>query len=132
MNLFENLQLYKKAIILNEMALPRADAIDLCISLGEKFTDHFKEIYKKGILDRDFKHHCQELQSWYDRINKIILKQSNKQLSKIQKIDWFFTHGSSLDEIFNNTEIETKYEEFIMKLLANDDLIINILKETLK
>lgn len=47
MNLFENLQLYKKATILNEMALPRVDAIDLCISLGEKFTDHFKEIYKK-------------------------------------------------------------------------------------
>lgn len=85
------------------------------------------------MLDRDFKHHCQELQAWYNKINKIILKQSNKQLSKIQKIDWFFTHGSSLEEIFNNdSEIETKYEEFIMKLLADDDLIINILKELLK
>lgn len=126
MSLFENLQL------LNEMALLRADAIDLCISLGEKFTTHFKEIYQKGISDRDFKHHCQELQAWYDKINKIILKQSNKKLSKIQKIDWFFTHGSSLEEIFNNNEIETKYEEFIMKLLSDNNLVVNILNDILE
>ena len=126
MSLFENLQL------LNEMALPRADAIDLCISLGEKFTTHFKEIYQKGISDRDFKHHRQELQAWYDKINKIILKQSNKKLSKIQKIDWFFTHGSSLEEIFNNNEIETKYEEFIMKLLSDNNLVVNILNDILE
>lgn len=125
-NLFENLQL------LNEMALSRVDAMDLCIALGDKFTNHFKEIYQKGISDRDFKHHCQELQAWYDKIDKIILKQNNKKLSKIQKIDWFFTHGSSLEEIFNNNELETKYEDFIMKLLSTDNLVINILTDILE
>lgn len=121
MNLFENLQL------MNEMAMPRADAIELCISLGEKFTNHFKEIYEKGKNDIDFKHHCQELQSWYDKVNEIVLKQNNKKLSKTQKIDWFFTRGSSLENIFNNTTIEDVYEEFIFKLMSSNDLIVDIL-----
>lgn len=125
MNLFENLQM------MNEMAIPRADAIDLCTSLGKNFINHFKEIYIKGKHDVDFKHHCQELQSWYDKINDIVLKQNNKKLSKIQKIDWFFTAGSSLEDIFNNEELENKYEEFILKLLSSSDLIVNLLYEML-
>lgn len=123
MDLFENLQL------MNEMAMPRADAIELCISLGERFIEHFKEIYEKGKDDIDFKHHCQELQSWYDKINKIVLKQSNKSLSKTQKIDWFFTCGSSLENIFNNSEMEDVYEEFIFTLISSNETIENILYE---
>lgn len=125
MDLFENLQL------MNEMAMMRVDAIELCMSLGKKFTDHFKEIYIKGKDDIDFKHHCQELQSWYDKINDIVLKQNNKKISKIQKIDWFFTMGSSLEDIFNNEQIENKYEEFILQLMSSNNLIVDILYELL-
>lgn len=125
MDLFENLHL------MTEMAMPRADAMELCISLGEKFTNHFKEIYKNGKNDIDFKHHCQELQSWYDKINEIVLKQNNKKLSKTQKIDWFFTRGSSLENIFNNDTIEDKYEEFIFELMSSNDLIVDILHKLL-
>ena len=125
MDLFEILQ------SLNEMASPRAHAIDICISLGEEFIEHFKEICQKGVSDRDFKHHCQELQAWYDKIKKIVIKQTNKKISKIQMIDWFFTCGSSLEELFDDDDIQTKYEEFIIKLLESDDLIVNILYKIL-
>jgi len=125
MDLFENLQM------LNEMAMPRADAIELCISLGEKFTNHFKEVYELGKNNIDFKHHCQELQSWYDKINEIVLKQNNKKLSKTQKIDWFFTRGSSLENIFNNDNIEKIYEDFIFELMSSNKLIVDILYELL-
>lgn len=125
MNLFENLQL------MNEMAMTRSDAIEICMSLGEKFIDHFKKIHLKGKDDINFSHHCQELQSWYDKINRIILKTNNRELSKIQKIDWFFTCGSSLEYLFNNEQMENKYEEFIMKLLSSNTLIKDILEEIL-
>lgn len=42
-------------------------------------------------------------------------------------IYWFFTCGTSLKEIFDDDDIQTKYERFIIKLLENDDLIVNIL-----
>lgn len=102
-----------------EMAYERRDAIDRCASLGEKFIEHFHKVYSLGVEDRDFEHHCQEMQSWYDSVKDIVLKSSNRKLSNNQLIDWFFTKGSSTEYLFKDEVEVDEYNEFIVNLLSN-------------
>lgn len=117
--------------ILKEMGMPRADAMELCASLGNRFVEHFAEVCEKGKDDEDFQHHCGELQAWYDKIKRIVLKQNNKHLSNIQKLDWFFTCGSSVDELFSNANVSDIYDKFVVTLLSSDETIQTILEDIL-
>lgn len=104
-------------VILNEMAMSRGDAIDLCISLGEKFIEHFNKIVELGLNDEYFNHHCVEMQAWFDRVNKIKLKTTNKNLTIEQLVDWFFTCGENIEDVVSETSVEL-YNNFIIKLLG--------------
>lgn len=117
---------------MDEMALERSKAIDVCISRGNQFIKHFHKLYAGGIDDRDFNHHCHEMQVWYDDVKDIIMKPKNKQISRTQLIDWFFTAGSTIEVKFRNNEDEgDMYEELVLKLLSSTDTIKTIMTELL-
>lgn len=116
---------------LDEMALDRDKLIDRCMSLGRKFIDHYHEIYRLGAEDRDYDHHCGELQGWYASVKDLVFKHNHKKISKTQLIDWFFTRGSSIEELFPEDREAEIYEEFILKILSTDESISEILSELL-
>lgn len=119
---------------LNEMAYDRSYVIDKCYSLGTQFIEHFKKTYKLGINDKDFKHHCQEMQTWYDTIKNIVLKYNNKKISNDQLVNWFFTAGSSVEVLFGNDEAGDIYDELIAELISNkrNNKVVNVLSELLR
>lgn len=103
-----------------EMALKRQDAIDRCISLGVEFAKHFNKVMSLGKTDKDFNHHCQEMQSWYDKVRSIKIKNTNKPLSKSQLWDWFFTAGQDSEDLVDQSLVEL-YEKFYLKLVSDEN-----------
>lgn len=100
---------------LYEMALSRTEAVDRCISLGEQFIEHFDKIYKEPdcqAVDR----WCSEMQTWFNKVRKIVLKHNNKKLNRTQMRDWFFTFGYDPSMYFDNRDETEAYEEFIDEL----------------
>ena len=118
---------------LNEMAYDRSYVIDKCYSLGMQFIKHFKKVYSLGINDKDFKHHCQEMQSWYDTVKNMVLRYNNKRISNDQLINWFFTAGSSTEVLFGNDEAGDIYGELIGELISNkrNNKVVDILTQLL-
>lgn len=106
-------------IKLREMSYHRSDAIDKCVSLGECFIDYFNKIMNAdGLNDPNFDHHCSEMSSWFNTVNRITLKPKNKLINSEYLMDWFFTCGSSIDIIIPD-KFEIIYSDFVSKLLAN-------------
>lgn len=115
----------------DEMAYERSDAIDRCASLGKRFIEHFIKAYLEGNSSDDFKHHCQEMQSWFDEVSSIVLKSNKKVISNNQLIDWFFTRGSSVDLLFDDEDMIDIYNEFMIELLSSKRTkrVVDILEE---
>lgn len=110
--------------ILNEMALSRSDAIDLCIGLGKQFIEHYRKISNN---DCSFYHHVQEMQSWWDRVKRISLKPRSRRITDINLVDWFFTAGGDIEEYLEEDLID-EYNKLIITILGNKDKkIIDIL-----
>lgn len=127
-------EIVKKLIeyrILHEMAYERSKAIDRCASLGNQFIKHFIKVYAGGINDRDFEHHCHEMQTWYDEVRDIVLKPKSKQISRTQLIDWFFTAGSTIEVKFKEDEVGDMYEELVLRLVSSRDSVSDIMLELL-
>lgn len=97
---------------LNEMAYERPDAIRLCSDLGTEFIEHFHKVVKSGKESPDFSHHCVEMDSWWNKAKKIVLKYNKKLISEAQLKDWFFEAGSSVEYI-----IEEPYQDIYNKLI---------------
>lgn len=114
--------------------MTRFDAIRTCMDLGGKFVEHFHKIYNEGKTSENFDYHCAEMQSWLDKCRKIKLKSTDKYLTPVNLIDWFFTAGRGIDEdngFTDYTEIDT-YNEFILALAANKDIKVkNVLQQIL-
>ena len=117
--------------LLSEMSMDRSDAIDKCLSLGEKFTEHFNEIMKEGQDSPDFKHHCHEMQVWFDTVKKITLKPKGKCLTIEYWIDWFFTAGQTVEKLIDS-EYEDEYEILIRSLIVDKDRKIEEIIRSLK
>ena len=98
---------------LNEMAYERADAIQLCLSLGKKFIEHFNKVVQEGKHSQKYAHHCSEMNAWWNMVNKIVLKSNKKPISTAQLKDWFFEVGSSVEFI-----IDEKYQDIYNKLIV--------------
>ena len=120
-------------MILREMSTSRADAIETCMDLSKKFTEHFNKAYSEGITSTSFHHHCSEMQAWWNKANAIKFKHNNKKLSNVNLIDWFFTGGSTPEDFLSDdTEIDV-YNELIVEILSNretaniEELLYNIL-----
>lgn len=114
--------------------MTRFDTIRTCMDLGGKFIEHFHKIYNEGKTSENFNHHRAEMQSWLDKCRKIKLKSTDKYLTPVNLIDWFFTARKGIDEdngFTDYTEIDT-YNEFILALAANKDIKVkNVLQQIL-
>ena len=116
-----------------EMTYDRPDAIDRCSSLGKRFVEHFTKVCKEGINSPDFKHHCQEMQSWWDDVKGIKLKDSKKPISISALNDWFFTLGRDPEDFIPEEYIDF-YTKLYLSLLSDRenakvvDLLSGILK----
>jgi len=117
--------------VLKEMAIERADAIEICLSLGKKFIEHFHKLYAEGKNSPDFNHHCAEMQAWYDKCRILTLKNTKRMISSSNLIDWFFEAGGSIDENngFTSYDEASAYEEFMLALLANRGLTVKFVAE---
>lgn len=125
-----------KAHIVSDVTMTRPEAISTCMDLGEKFIEHFHKIYNEGKTSENFNHYCAKMQSCLDKCRKIKLKSTNRNLTTVNLIDWFFTAGEegSIDEnngFTDNTEIKM-YSEFIFILTVNSTKKVkNVLQEIL-
>lgn len=114
-----------------EFAVSRADAITTCMSDGRQFMQHFVKVLHDGIDGDNFKHHCHEMQNWFDVAKGIKLKGSKKPLSLEQWMDWFFTAGGNIEDEINEQYTDL-YEKLIFQLMSNKNgKIEDIMKQIL-
>lgn len=115
---------------LDEMSISRGEALATCIELGTEFYEHFHKVFVGGTKDRDFKHHCSEMQGWYNSVKKIVLSYNKKTLSKDQLYRWFFLAGSETYVTFNDEREAAMYDQFVKIVLEGDErLFSDILEE---
>ena len=103
--------------VLKEMAYTRSDAIDRCASLGSKFIEHFIKCQTEKDLGT-IGHHLSEMDAWWESVKSIRLKPSTKPLSPTQLVDWFFTAGSSVEDMLPD-KLQDEYEKYIVILLSS-------------
>lgn len=120
---------------INEMATDKSSAIESCRSLGRRFIEHFIKLVDETPTGLNFKHHCNEMQTWYSDAESIILKYNNKKISNTQLSDWFFTCGETTENLMSNKYTDI-YEDFIATIIykrtKRDDVsIFDIAKELL-
>lgn len=101
---------------LSEVAMERSDAIGKCMELGSEFIEHFIKVADEGPYNRDFEHHCKEMQTWWNLVKSIQLRYNKKLISNSQLMDWFFSRGSSIEYVIP-IKFQDAYEEFCIKLL---------------
>lgn len=104
-------------IKINEMAYNRKDVIDKCSSYGRQFIEHFKKVCEEGRTADSFKHHCHEMQTWYDTVSNYRFKETKKKISASLLIDWFFENGSYVEDIIPE-DFQDIYEQLILDLLT--------------
>lgn len=110
-----------------EFATDRMDVIGRCQSLGKQFAEHFHKIYTQH--KAYFKHHCIEMQSWYDSVKVFRFKSNKKRISKTQLYDWFFTACQIVEDLFEDVSEQKTYEAFVQELLKTDKQISELLQE---
>ena len=113
-----------------EMALSRGEAIDICMSLGKQFTNHFNKVCDEGKNSSNFKHHCEEMQSWFDKVKSIKLRHTRRLIQPTNLYDWFFTCGAELEDVVNLCYIDD-YEYLVNQLLCTSSKVFDVLKEIL-
>ena len=104
-----------------EMALNKLDAMDRCISLGEKFAEHFNKLFTDKEYEQN--HHLSEMQAQWDKVRKIKLSYNKKLISNRQLIDWFFTASQDYSDLISDKYI-TNYKKFISLLLIDRNITI--------
>lgn len=105
---------------ITEMSMSRRDAINRCCSLGELFIEHFDKVYNNQ-LSNYTNGWCKEMQTWYNDVSSITLKPNSKTLNIVNYWDWFFTHGSDFEDIFDEKESDL-YALFCHDLLTTNDV----------
>lgn len=113
-----------------EMALSRGEAIDICMSLGKQFANHFNKVCDEGKNSSNFKHHCQEMQSWFNKVKSIKLRHTKRLIQPTNLYDWFFTCGAELEDVVNLCYIDD-YEYLVNQLLCTNNKVFDVLKEIL-
>ena len=104
---------------LDEMSFEKNQAVDIAVELGEQFAKHFVKVMKEG-YSPDFKHHCHQMQVWFDKVKNITIKPKTKHLTIEQWIDWFFTAGQSI-ELLIPESYQDEYEILIKELIIDKD-----------
>ena len=115
-----------------EMAYTRPDAIERRYNLGEQFAKHFIKICEEGKGTKNFVHHCAEMQSWWDKVRGIKLKENNKLISLSNLTDWFFTLGKDPEDFIPDRHLPI-YSKLYLKLLSDREIakVQDVLEELL-
>lgn len=113
-----------------EMALSRGEAIDICMSIGKQFANHFNKVCNEEKNSSNFKHHCQEMQSWFNKVKSIKLRHTGKLIQPTNLYDWFFTCGAELEDVVNLCYIDD-YEYLVNQLICTNNKVFDVLKEIL-
>lgn len=102
--------------LLNEMAYSRSYVVDKCAELGKEFVEHFHKVMHEGIDSDSFKHHCSEMQTWWNTVRSMSYKHNKKRVPKSDLFDMFLTVGDSIEFLIEESYQEA-YEEFCIYLL---------------
>lgn len=103
--------------VLLEMATTRRDAIMICQTLGEEILEHFLKCIEEGFDDINFKHHCGEIQGWFSRAERIVLKETKKKINNEQLRDWCFYQLSTPECLIQDSNIANMYTRFTDTML---------------
>ncbi len=99
------------------MSISYQDASEKCINLGIKFILNFKKICEDP-ENKDISKLVNEMNNWYNTINSLKLKPSNKSLSIVNKVDLFFCAGTEPINIIDDIKITSDYDIFIEYLIS--------------
>ncbi|MBP0990187.1 MAG: phosphatase PAP2 family protein [Oscillospiraceae bacterium] len=115
--------------VIRDFALSRRDAMDRCIGLGKKFIMHFDKVYHNP-SSRDTSHWKNEMQSWWNSIKQIKLKERNAELLNGEIRDWFLTAGANPEDFMTNADFEEKkaYDIFSENILRNNNVELSFSK----
>lgn len=106
---------------IEDMAMSRQQAMDRVTDLAPRFVKYFDKIWQCP-WSMGCNHWANKMQVWLDQILGIKLKETGKQLSLQQKMDWFFTNGSDSETFFKNRGEAMAYDDFIDLVAANNDV----------
>ncbi len=106
---------------IQDMTMSRRQAMNRAMDLAPRFVEHFNKIYnnKSSI---DINHWASEMQAWLNQILGIKLKETKKQLSLQEKMDWFFTNGSDSQTLFKDQSEAMIYDDFVDLVAVNNDV----------
>lgn len=105
---------------INDLAMSKSDAADICMGLGKKFMQHFAKICNQPQSPAR-EHWIAEMQSWWNKVRVIKLKSTNRFLPTHLIVEWFLTAGTSPDTYLRGETIH-QYEKFMDLLLTTRDL----------
>lgn len=105
---------------LQEMAYNRSDAIEKCYTYGKPFIEYFHTCMRDLVdNNKELYHlHASKMQTCWDAVKDIKLTSNNKKLLCDQLINWFFTVGSSVEDVID-ADYQEIYERFYMELLKD-------------
>lgn len=106
---------------IQDMAYSRKDIFEKVTSLAPRFVEHFDKIWQYP-QSTAHNHWASEMQTWLNQVLSYRLKESGKNLSLQQKMDWFFTNGSDSMSLFNDKAEALVYDDFIDLVAVNNDV----------
>lgn len=108
--------------MLLEMAMEKSDAIDRCRQKAKPFIKHFHKVVKEGKYSDTFAHHCDKMQSWWDDVRTIKLKNTKKYIDRGMLIDCFFTDAQDVEDIIEEP-YQDLYYDFYLTLLTTKNSV---------
>lgn len=106
---------------IQDMTMDRRQAMNCVMDLAPKFVKCFNKTWRHP-QSRRCNHCANKMQMWLDQILGIKLKETGKSLSLQQKMDWFFTNGSDSETLFKDRAEAMVYDDFIEKVVFNNDV----------
>lgn len=99
-----------------EIILSKSDAIDICLGIGEKFIRRYTGCIASGSGASE--RAADEMQAWWDKARRIKLLETERPLTDINLIDWFFTAGGAVEDYMSGDNVE-RYNRFVRRILSN-------------
>lgn len=118
---------------LDEMAYDRGWIIDKCEELGTMFVKHFDKVWH-DVDTESQKHHLEEMQAWYDKVERLKFKHNNKLINTKQLFDWFFMPNAVVaTDLFDDEKEACFYLDFVNNILDEDmDTITSFISSKVK
>ena len=114
----------------NGQPMARRYAVSRCIDFGYEYVELFKKFYEEGVHSESFELYCAEMTAKWNNVKDI--KMSNgKNISDSKLVDWFFTSGSVVRDLFPDEAERIVYCKLMNELLKHKDSVISDILEML-